>query len=77
MAPNYHLGQHWLIISQVEDSDIHLWTISQEIPQPSIIKTSLKITHLNFHYNFPEANGLNMVLQALKRWKLLGHIQWT
>ena len=33
-------------------------TISQEIPQPSITKISLKSTYLKFHSNFPGANEL-------------------
>ena len=32
--------------------------ISQEMPQPSIMKICLKITYLKFHLNFPGANEL-------------------
>ena len=38
-APSHYLNQCWLIIS-----DIRLRAISQEIPEPSIAKISLKIT---------------------------------
>ena len=52
-APSHYLNQCWLIIS-----DIHIRTISQEMPQPSITKICLKITCLKFHSNFPGANEL-------------------
>ena len=42
----------------LKSSDIHIRTISQEIPQPSITKICLKITCLKFHSNFPGANEL-------------------
>ena len=49
LAPSRHyLNQCWLIIS-----DIHIRTISQEMPQPPITKICLKITCLKFHSNFP------------------------
>ena len=35
----------------MRSSDIHLRAISQEIPEPSIIKLSLKIEYLKFHPN--------------------------
>ena len=41
-------------------SGVHIRTISQEIPQPSITKIHLKITYLNFHSNFPGANELKV-----------------
>ena len=44
--------------SSVKSSDIHIRAISQEMPQPSIIKISLKITYLKFHSNFPWAKEL-------------------
>ena len=44
----------------VKSSDIHISTISQEMPQPSITKIRLKITHIEFHSNFPGANELTL-----------------
>ena len=41
--------------------------ISLEIPQPSIIKCSLKITFLKYHSNLPGAKELNT---SLTSWKL-------
>ena len=35
--------------SSVKSSDIHLRTISQETPQPLIVKINLKITYLKFN----------------------------
>ena len=43
----------------MKSSDIHIRTISQEMPQPSITKICLKITCLKFHSNFAGANELN------------------
>ena len=40
-APSHYLTQCWLIIS--ESSDHQLRAISQEMPQPSITKVSLKL----------------------------------
>ena len=45
-------------LSSVGSSDILLRTISQEIPQPSITKTSMKIAYLKFHSDHSEANEL-------------------
>ena len=42
----------------MKSSDIHIRTISHEMPQPSITKICLKITYLKFHSNFPGANVL-------------------
>ena len=53
-APSHYMNQCWLIIS-----GIHLRTISQEIPQPSITRISLKIVYLQFLSNLPGANELN------------------
>ena len=36
---------------------LNLGAISQDIPQPSIIMISLKITSLNFHWNLPGTNA--------------------
>ena len=44
------------VIRGPRSSDIHIFTISQEIPQPAITKIRLKITNLKFHSNFPGAN---------------------
>ena len=43
----------------MKSSDIHISEISLEMPQPSVTKIRLKITHINFHSNFPGANELN------------------
>ena len=46
--------------SSLTSNDIHIRTISQEIPQPSIAKIRLKITYLKFYWNFPGANELKV-----------------
>ena len=48
------------VIRGPRSSDIHIFTISQEIPQPAITKIRLKITNLKFHSNFPGANELRL-----------------
>ena len=53
------LPEPMLTDHQWSSSDIHLRSISQEIPQPSITKICLKITYLNFHSNSPGVNELN------------------
>ena len=55
-APSHYLNQWWLIISKV--CAVHTRTISEEIPQPWIIKISLKITSLKFLSNLLGANDL-------------------
>ena len=45
----------------------HLRAISQEIPQPSVSKISLKITYKRFHLNLPGAN-------VLTHWGRVTHI---
>ena len=40
----------------MKSSDIHIRVIPQEMAQASIIKICLKITCLQFHWNFPGAN---------------------
>ena len=45
----------------MKSSDIHIRAISQQMPQPSIIKICMKITCLKFHSNFPGDNELRMV----------------
>ena len=47
-------------LSPIRSSDIHLRAITQEIPQPSISKISVKIEYLKFHSNPPGANKLNV-----------------
>ena len=42
----------------MKSSDIHIRTILQQMPQPSITKIRLKITYLKFHSNFPGVNEL-------------------
>ena len=46
---------HW---SSAKSSDIHIGAISQEMPQPSVIKICLKITCIKFNSKFPGANEL-------------------
>ena len=55
-APSHYLNQCWLIISQVRWQSCE--GNSQEIPQPSITKISLKIPYLKFHSNLPGVNEL-------------------
>ena len=56
--------QHWAItwtnvdLLPVKSNDFHLRAISEEIPQPSLVKHTLKITYLKFHSNLPGANEL-------------------
>ena len=50
----------------MRSSDNHLRAISQEKPQPSITKVSLKITYLKFHSNPP--------LSPLTHWGQVTHI---
>ena len=48
-------------LSSIRHSRIHLRAISQEIPQPWILKIdSLKFNYLQFHSNLPGANELNI-----------------
>ena len=51
-------------LSSIRPSDIHLRSVSQEIPHPSVIEISLKIFCLKFHSNFPGANELNHMYQV-------------
>ena len=44
--------------SSLKSSDIHIRAISQEMPEPSITKISLKIIYLKFYSNLPGANEL-------------------
>ena len=50
-APSHYLNQCWLVISMVQWHSYE--AISQEIPQPSTTKISLKITHLRITLNLP------------------------
>ena len=45
----------------VRPSGLHLRTISQEVPQPSITTISLNIAYLNFRSNLHGANELNYI----------------
>ena len=45
-------------LHSVSCNDIHMWVISQEIPQPSITKMDLKITYLWFNSTLPGTNEL-------------------
>ena len=42
----------------MKSSDIHIRAISQDMPQPWIIKIHLKITYIKFHSNFQGVNEL-------------------
>ena len=55
-------------LSSVRSSDIHLRAVSQEIPQPLIVKTSLEITYLKFHSNLPGANELKDAPGIVQEW---------
>ena len=50
---------------------MHITSISQEIPQPSITKICLKITYLKFHLNLPGANELNAMMPHMspRQWQ--------
>ena len=63
-APSDYLAQCWLIIS--EPSGHQLRAISEEMPQPSIAKGSLKITYITFHANLPGANELTVQVLVTK-----------
>ena len=61
MAPSHYLNQCWLIINEVQWQLPDMRAISQEMPQPSVAKISLKftwITFLKFASNLPGANEL-------------------
>ena len=68
VMPYGDIDQHWLRhqaitwtnvdFSSVMSHDIHLREISQEIPRPSIIEMSLKMTCLKWYSNLPGANEL-------------------
>ena len=48
-------------------SIIHLGANSQKIPQPSIAKSSLRITYLNCHSNLPLNNELTNISEILNK----------
>ena len=52
-------------LSSVRSIDIHLRAILQKIPQPPIIKISLKIIFLKFVSNLPGANELNIAEMSI------------
>ena len=49
---------HYWIVVMVRSSHIHLREISQEIPQPSVIRLCLQI-NLKLHLKLPGANELS------------------
>ena len=56
--------------SLAKSSDIHIRTISQEMPQISIKKICLKITYLKFYPKLPMDQWVNMIFvrfQILKQ----------
>ena len=50
----------------VRSNDIHLRSISQEIPQPTIINISFKIAHLNIKFNLTGANELKINMLPIR-----------
>ena len=60
-APIHYLNQcSSMIISEFQ---WHWYlAISQEMPQPSITKICLKITHLKLHSNFPRAQWVKVII---------------
>ena len=56
-APSHYLNQYWLVICKVQWHSFE-GNFTREIPQPSITKIGLKITHPKFHLNLPGANEL-------------------
>ena len=52
---------HEPMMTSVRSTDIHLSVISQEILQPSIFNSSLKISNLELYSNLPGAPFTNMV----------------
>ena len=61
-------------LSSVTSNDIHLRAISYEIPQPTINKIILKITHSTFHPNLPGAYELIRLLPYLLFSHLFPHL---
>ena len=55
-------------LSSVRSINIHLRAILQKIPQPPIIKISLKISFLKFLSNLPGANELNLLWSSDAIW---------
>ena len=55
-ASSHYLNQWWLVISKVQGQPAEI--ISHEITQPSVTKSTLKITDPKFHLNLPGANEL-------------------
>ena len=47
-------------LSSVKSSYIYLMAISQEIHQPSMTKSNMKITHLKCHWNLPGGQWVNI-----------------
>ena len=54
-APNHYRNKCWLT-SSVKSSGIH---VMEELPEPSIIKISLKFTYLKLYSNLLGGNDLN------------------
>ena len=59
-----HQAITWINVdwSSVTSSGIHIWAISQEMPQLSVTKIYLNITYMKFHSNIPEANELTLIM---------------
>ena len=60
------LPEPMLTDHHLKSSDIHIWIISQEMPQPSITKI---VPYLKFHSNFPGANELTCAITHIGRWR--------
>ena len=61
-APSHYLTQCWLMVGSC---GVLLRTNSQEIPQSSITKISLKINNVKFHKNLPGAIEIKSTLFPL------------
>ena len=73
-APSHYLTQCWLIIR--ESSDHQLRAISQEIPQPSVTKVSLKISYLKLCLNLPGHNELRLCRETVRVSKVACDLSW-
>ena len=58
LAAWLHQAITWTNIdfSPLGSNNIHLWTISPEIPQPTLTKITFKTIYLQFHSHLPGAN---------------------
>ena len=59
MAPSHYLNQCWWW--SVKSKDNQMTSISQDIPQPSIIKISLKITRIKISFKSLRSQWVNVL----------------